>query len=577
MPNQSFLNPDPTDQRPLKWHVWAVLAAVTLGYTWFYYRKMLSGPLVINDDMVQHYLWLFVEHFELNWKDTFYADASAAIQPRGFYWLLKTLGLVLDPVTISRAGPFLISLLTVGFGVAFLRRFTHIFIALAGCLLAAHLGFHSSVGFVARAFFIPLILAFAYFQIGKEQPWGVAAVALCSALFYPPALLLNGGIFALCKLGQLIIWWRARWMQRKVEGAERVSSPLQYWYVYLLGFGLALLVVWLHAQRVADHPALGGYLDREYLTSWAEFKSNGRVNIATVVLGDVPSLLWYLLVANFRSPFSNDIVYFVLALAGGLTLWHRRWLSQPGWWLLAFAGTAMLLYFIAREYFPLLFLPDRYLVYPWRLWAPMILTLIVAGFWRFHPKTWLAGVLSLCLLGYGYYRQSPDNLPTTTQEGRETMFAAIRALPEDALIAAPTNLADQIPVFAHRNVFISNESAHALYFKNYNGYVMPRFHDFMTAYTTTGDSLRNVVDFMDKWEVDHLVIDRKQLRAGWMSTFEPHESYFDERIKASDPEERVLLNLPDSVGTLLKERLHIVSRQDLEGLAQQKPEAIDLD
>jgi hypothetical protein len=567
MPNLSFLNPDPTNQRPLRWRVWAVLAAITLGYTWFYYRKMLSGPLVINDDMVQHYLWLIVEHFELGWKDTFYADASAAIQPRGFYWLLKTLGLVLDPVTISRAGPFLISLLTVGFGVAFLRRFTHLFIALAGCLLAAHLGFHSSVGFVARAFFIPLIMAFAYFLIGREQPWGVAAVALCSALFYPPALLLNGGIFALCKLGELIIWWRGRRMQKKVEGAEQVPFPLQYWYVYLLGFGLALLVVWLHAERVADHPALGGYLDHEYLTSWAEFRSNGRVNIAAVVLGDVPSLFRYLLVANFRAPFGSNFAYFLLALAGGLALWHRRRLSQPGWWLLAFAGTATVWYFIAREFFPLLFLPDRYLVYPWRLWAPMILTLIIAGFWQFHPKTWLAGVLAVCMLSYGYYRQSPDNLPTTTQEGRETLFAAINALPEDALIAAPTNLADQIPVFTHRNVFISNESAHALYFKSYNDYVMPRFHDFMEAYTTTGDSLIEVVNFMNKWGVDHLVIDRKQLRSGWMPTFEPHQGYFNERIEASEPEERTLLNLPDSVGVLLKKRLHLVSRQDLEDLA----------
>lgn len=111
---------------PLKIHHWLAIAAVTLGYTWFYYQPMLAGPHVLNDDMVQHYLWLFVDHFDLNWKDTFYADASAAIQPRGFYYLLWLLGRVFDPLTISRGGPFLISLLTVGYGVASLRRHTHI-------------------------------------------------------------------------------------------------------------------------------------------------------------------------------------------------------------------------------------------------------------------------------------------------------------------------------------------------------------------------------------------------------------------------------------------------------------------
>ncbi|WP_026231669.1 hypothetical protein [Neolewinella persica] len=568
----------PTDQqinRPITWRVWAAIVAITLGYTWFYYQKMLSGPLVINDDMVQHYLWLFVDHFELNWKDTFYADASAAIQPRGFYWLLKILGLILDPVTISRAGPFLISLLTVGFGVALLRRYTHVLIALAGCLLAVHLGFHSSVGFVARAFFMPLILAFAYFLIGKEQPWGVAATALFSALFYPPALLLNGGIFGLYKLGQLIIWGRGRRMHSKVKEAEKAISPFKYWYVYLLGFGLALVVVWLHAERVAEHPSLGGYLERVKLISWPEFRSGGRVGIQHAVKGDVPSLLRYLLPANFHSPFGNWFPYLLLALAGGLSILHRRRIGQLGWWLLAFAGVAVAWYFIARQHFPLLFLPDRYLIYPWRLWTPMILTLIAAGIWLFQPKTWLAVLLAAGLLGYGYYRQTPDQLPTTTQEGRDQLFAAINALPEASLIAVTPNLADQVPVFAHRNVFISNESAHALYFKSYHDYLMPRFHDFMTAYTTTGDSLNNVVEFMDKWDIDHLLIDRKQLREGWIRTFEPHLAYFNKRIEGTDPKDRTLLHLPDSMGVLVQNRLHLVSRDDLASLTPTDPVGVN--
>lgn len=155
---------------PLHLRHWFAIAAVTLAYTWFYYQEMLADPLRLNDDMVQHYLWLFVDYFNLKWADNFYADASAAIQPQGFYWLLWLLGRVFEPLTISRGGPFLISLLTVGYGVALLRPYTHIFIAVAGCLLAVHLGFHSSVGFLARSFMMPLLLAFGYYLLRGDRP-----------------------------------------------------------------------------------------------------------------------------------------------------------------------------------------------------------------------------------------------------------------------------------------------------------------------------------------------------------------------------------------------------------------------
>jgi len=55
--------PTKTNLRP--WH-WLIITLVALGYTWFYYRPMLAGPYVLNDDMVQHYLWLFVDHYGLN-------------------------------------------------------------------------------------------------------------------------------------------------------------------------------------------------------------------------------------------------------------------------------------------------------------------------------------------------------------------------------------------------------------------------------------------------------------------------------------------------------------------------------
>ena len=597
--------PTKTNLRP--WH-WLIITLVALGYTWFYYRPMLAGPYVLNDDMVQHYLWLFVDHYGLNWKDTFYADASAAIQPRGFYWLLWLLGRGVEPLTISRGGPFLISLLTVGYGVALLRRYTHVFIAVAGSLLAVHLGFHTSVGFLARSFLMPLVLAFGYYLLRGDRPWGVAGLAVASALLYPPALLLNGGIFGLWKVGELAQWFwgRARRMQGEDGGAkndtlsplsrgegpgerpqaERASSqeiknqesrienrvslksPFHHWYAYLLGFGVALLIVLSHADRVETHPALGGYLPNADLMSLPEFGEGGRVEISSALRATPGRRMAHFFYNDAKTPLGRWFANLALVLVVAFTGLRYRQLGRLAGWLIAFGLASVVLFYFARSEFPLLFLPSRYLVYPWRLWVPMLFTFLLAAAWSYHPKTWLAVLLASLLVGLGYYRQPPKKMPVSVETGRTYIFDAIAKIPEDAVVALPPHMANQVPVFAHRNVFISFESAHALYFRNYHEYVIPRYNDYIEAMTSTEGDLNKTVAFMDKWDIDYLMIDRDQLREAKFSAFVPFRKQFEDRLKDTDVADRTLLHLPDSVGVLIRERMHLVSRKELAGLEE---------
>lgn len=377
-------------------------------------------------------------------------------------------------------------------------------------------------------------------------------VAVASALFYPPALLINGGIFALWKLGELIRWFFRR--GRRVQGKhdetvhELIASPLRKWYVYLLGFSLALLIVWLHSRQVATHPNLGDFLPVETMMKAPEFQGDGRVNISSGFRTPGMNMVRYFLRHNLESPLPNWFERGVLVCCIFFAVWKRKSLGRLGSWLAVFGVVSVIWYFVAREVFPALFLPDRYLAYPWRLWAPLLITFLLTGVWKLYPKTWLAAVLAAVLLGYGYYRQPPEKLPFSSQEGREQIFAALSALPENALIAMPPRLADQVPVFTHRNVFISNESAHALYFEHYHDYVMPRFHDFTLAYSTTGDSLVNVVAFMDKWEIDYLMVDRNQLQNAWYRAWEPHGQLFYDRIKPVPPPKEPFSNCLIALG-----------------------------
>jgi hypothetical protein len=244
-------------------------------------------------------------------------------------------------------------------------------------------------------------------------------------------------------------------------------------------------------------------------------------------------------------------------------------LGKVGGWLISMGLVTVVLYFLARELFPLLFLPDRYVAYPWRLWAAMLFVFPLATAWSYYPKTWLAATFAILLLALGYYRQSPVELPISSEEGREELFSAIAALPENALIVLPPHLAEQVPIFTHRNVFLSQESAHALYFRNYHAYIMPRYYDFVEAYTVTNGNLGEVVDFLDKWEIDYMIIDRNQLREGWlMSGFAPFQRQLKTRLKGSELSERTLLNLPDTTGYLIQDRLHLISREELRGLIE---------
>jgi hypothetical protein len=280
-------------------------------------------------------------------------------------------------------------------------------------------------------------------------------------------------------------------------------------------------------------------------------------------------LLKYFFVSNLKTPFGRWSVYAILFLLVLFTGLKKSSLGKVGGWLIAMGVVTIALYFVARELFPLLFLPDRYIAYPWRLWAAMLFVFPLAAIWSYYPKTWLAAVFAVLLLAMGYYRQTPAEMPVSTQEGREELFAAISALPEDALIVLPPNLANQVPVFTHRNVFLSQESAHALYFRNYHAYIMPRHHDFVEAFTANDGSLDTVVAFMDKWDIDYFVVDRNQLRESWLrSGFAPFQDQFKNRLIDIELTERSLHNLPDTAGLLIQDRLHLISREELRGLVR---------
>ena len=236
---------------------------LAVGYFFYYHDRMLTMPLRFNDDVVQHYLWLY----DVNWGDATHAQASGDIQPWGFKALLRFLRLFAEPLTISRYLPLFTTLLTAGLTTALLRRWLPTVLALAGTYLLLQLAIPTGLGFLARAFCVPLLLAFAYFLLDGNRK-GIAATFVISGLFYPPALLVNGMIF----LGwELIAWLRS---------PHRHAHPRQRWRHWRTTVAAALLagaIVLAHSWSVSRAPELGSMFSAKEMRSMPEFSGGGRV------------------------------------------------------------------------------------------------------------------------------------------------------------------------------------------------------------------------------------------------------------------------------------------------------------
>jgi len=551
---------------PLPRLAWVGIAVIALAYAYLYAFRTFNGPFRFNDDVAQHYLWLFGEFYDTPWQNGFYAKASAALQPWGYYALLKTVGQFVDPLTISRYGVFGLALLIVGYGTALFRRFLPITLAVASALVLFHYSLDLCLGFLARGFMIPLLLIFGYYLV-RGHAQGSAISLLAAALFYPPALIINLTILGFFKAGELLVWWRGRRMQGTDESKEKHASPLRDWPWYVGGAALSLLLIWLHSLGVKSAPELGNFLPRETLQSAPEFSASGRVAVTNVMNTGLDFFVCYFSDRYLPSGFAPYFARVMLVLATGFGFFHYRKLGRLGAWALALTVATLILFLFARTVFPLLFLPDRFIVYPWRLLTVLVLTLTAGGIYYLLPRAWLATLLVVLLLGYAHYNREPKGFGFVglDSDDKKEFYDVLRSLPQDALIAGPPEVSSWFPVMTQQMPFLSNETAHALYFEHYNAYIMPRFADYADAISTPGQDLSPVIAFMDKWDIDYFLFNLKHLQQRRHDLWSPHKQVFEARKDALAPGEGFALEaIPDSIGTWIRKEHRLLSRAELD-------------
>jgi len=174
-----------------------------------------------------------------------------------------------------------------------------------------------------------------------------------------------------------------------------------------------------------------------------------------------------------------------------------------GIWQMLLSG--LFCFSLADLFYLKLYFPNRYIEYC----LPVVLVFFLAHHYSSllkavtsWPKTF-AAVLLIVLISCTL--EKPDLQPgiNTRKIKRPEFFTFLKTLPTEALLAAPPNTADNIPVFARRRVLVNYELAHP-WVTNYWKTISARTSDFFTAYFA--EDQQTVQQISEKYGITHWVI-----------------------------------------------------------------------
>jgi hypothetical protein len=524
---------------------------------------------VLNNDVPQHLLWLY----PADWGDPFYAATAGRIQPWGYAGLTRLLAFLSSADTLTRYGPLLSLLLTVGYAYGLLRRYFSWAVAIGGALLIGHLSYPPAVGFFSRAFCVPVLLAFGYYWLRKRDA-GVAVALLAAALFYPPALLIQGGVLAAHFAG--FLYGRV--------GGPPARNGARRWPLLLGAALLSGVLVLLKTNLLHADPRIGPFVTAQEIRTDPEFGAGGRVNFRQELKTTTLGMLRYSVNKNLRWPGAP------WSYLGGLLLWgvlawrqRDRPVARFDGWLLLLLLSCCCWHWQAQLWVPRLFVPDRFLSYPGHLLAGLGVARLLGGLTPPRPGWLLGSALLVLQLGYLRHTRSIAWESLTGYGALQDVYAAVAELPPDAQVAAPPWVADMLPVFARRSVLLSNESAHALYFRHYGEEIRARWTDFVAAYPARPEEKALLRDFLRKHGISHLLVDEDYLRERKFPAFQPYADRYEELTADRLPTDYLLLNLPPDLGIRLADRYRLVAAEALlawlskpiEPLVDPAPESVE--
>jgi hypothetical protein len=416
------------------------------------------------------------------------------------------------------------------------------------------------IGAHARAFAFPFMIIFLYYLIKKDYLKSFIFLAL-QALFYPMAAILSGltWFFSFIKIRSGSVYF------------DMCGKKIGYFMLAFIVCGSVLL----GKQYLSYVPEVGKPVCRDDVKNKVEFYNERWPLLPTPSISQqletnmgkgvflFRALRKKTVIKNLRKLLRDRRLFLmaVFLLVVILVLW-RKTLSLPEeiYYLLI---SGILMYKTADIFFLKLYSPRRYLEYAAPLASVMIFVILIVAVIMSVRKKWIkrfltVSVFTLVMLNFNI---SANEALIDMSENRG-LYEYLSRVPADSTIAAHPDLADGIPTFSRRSVFVARDMSVPL-FDAYWSKVKKRTFDLFDAYYS--DNTAEIHDFCSENGIDYIVVDKRHFDRDYITGgvyFEPFNTFVADKVKGRNF--FALENIPDRYKVYENGKIFVIKTETLE-------------
>ncbi len=480
-----------------------------LTISFYLQREIFSSKYTYADDAEQHMYFLYQIKNPNLFKNDLLTEYAKYYQSPGYLVFYFTLSYFFDPLLITKiSGVVLYALclfLIFKIGLLFVNKI-YASILFFFFLLTKIFILRINGGF-ARSFFMPFLLLFLY-NLNKKNIVASSFSILLLGLFYPVGYIICLPIFLIYSFVH----------RNLIRSRQKI--------LLIILIIILPAIYYLNKNIFYSSHDFGQLVNIEQMKNNIEYTDKGRFQVIPTLRLD-QEYLSLLNAPNYNLLSSllqnNLIIAWVISLFLLIYLIHRKTL-----FLLLFFS--IIVYFAANFFLIKLFLPERYLEYTIPLLFVFFYTDLIYGISRIFiilnwPKIRIIYFIIILTLIFSRL-QSINKLNYEFSGNKKSLFNYLKQLPINSLIAAHPYIADDIPLFTQRKVFINFELSHPIYY-NYWQTIKIRTYDFFDMYYSS--NLDKVRIFCKKNSVDYILIKTEHFDNNYLTNkqiyFEPFNTY----------------------------------------------------
>jgi len=474
---------------------WFVVSFLTLLVFAVAHRHGLASPFIVNDDTRQQLFWM------ARWLDpalypsdllTRYAAAYVPAGIKALYFLAAK-GLGVGPLVFSKwlTGGLLLVLALAFFGLGATLEGRVLGYVCAAMAWLMPFFMKNISGGLSRGFAAPLLALFLLAWM-RRSGLAMALILLLQAVFIPYIAVLCAGCACLDAVFA------------RIQGRPDAPFPVRPWHGLALIAAAGLVWSFKHALTVSGFGPLVGHAA---LAAGPEFSAAGRLSLYPLpnpffdlVYWPFESIGLFLDIGLVAGIISLVVLLPVVIIGAKRAPWPALLAKcRPVGALLV---GSLLLYILARAVALKLFVPDRYISYTinlvYALGLAVVLRYALAGA---LARPWPRVLLLLVAAALGAWRLTDVGLYDYRADA--PLYAAVRELPKNALLAGNPELLDDVLTFGRRDVLASYELAHPWSVGYWEEYY-PRLAHQVAAYYAKDAA--TVLEFAKAYNVTHMVV-----------------------------------------------------------------------